>query len=1130
MNLFHRKKVSRCSKVLGGMSVAMMALSTFSAGTALKADAATVNWKFDLGGSGTAGGYTGVSAGDGYNSSRGYGFSGSVSNVSAGGSGALSDAVKFTGGTFNVDLPKGLYQLTVVTGNTKRTSIKVEGMYQMINLTGTNARETIQVPVTDGQLNIQAVAGMNNSEYSISSIEITQLNTTGEMKPTIWICGDSTVANYYNTADTAQHGWGQYLNNYVNTNVFEVRNQASSGQYAKGFYQDGQFDPIKTYGKAGDYYIISIGINDTNYSNADEYYNIVTEMVKAAKAKGMNVILVKQQGRRGDFNRSPKLGGRWFGGQLDTIAKEQNVTCVDLFNAWQDFGFSIGGYDAMGEYYAANDDLHQSAKGAQKNAELVANLMKIGDTEMDTSVYYTFKNTNSGLVMDVANAEIKEGANVQQWSANGQNNQKWKLTPFNNGTTYYYVRSAADENYVWKAMTGSAGGNIELVPYSGKDSMMLFQFTKLGDGSYYISTRSSKDACFVETASASKENGANVQQWGMSYSKCQNWKAEKCEKTDDPVDPPAPEEPTASVPTMIGDLNQDSIIDLSDLVLLKRVADKNSGYVSLPVTVCDLNGDGAVTDDDVRIMQEFLVGLREQLVENSSQRYYAIDAEGYEGIEETINGGFEGTAYWNYNNVLGSYLNWTVTAPADGDYTVTFRYANGSTDNRSMKITVNGGSAYYLDFNGTGAWTNWEEKSIVLPLKAGKNTIKTESNTSNGGPNMDYMTVEAYNGSALSEGGNYYAVDQTWEQGVIETTNAGYTSEKGYINLDNNDSSNITFTVNVKNAGNYMTHIRFANGSTTDRQMKIYVNGDTGRFWLQSFTGTGAWTNWTEFGIVLPLVQGVNTIKMVSAVAGQGGPNLDYINLTPTDEPYGETYDPDSYQQQLDANKPTVFILGDSTVQSYRASYAPQQGWGYYLADYFNGGVNVENYSMAGRSTKKAYDEGRWSSLVSALKPGDYVLIQFAINDAGKSNADRYAPVCGNVDNPTSGSYEWYMTQFIKDANAKGATPILVTTVIGMGAYNSSQGRFVNSYTDYCNACKSLAAKYYIPCIDLNTIMVNHYNSVGYNTALSYHLMGAVSGSTDGTHFCEKGANIVAGLVAKAVKDQKINGLYGFVK
>ena len=55
-------------------------------------------------------------------------------------------------------------------------------------------------------------------------------------------------------------------------------------------------------------------------------------MVKRAKAKGMEVILVKQQGRRGDFQRSSKLPGRWFGGELDSIGAAQNVKVLDLFN------------------------------------------------------------------------------------------------------------------------------------------------------------------------------------------------------------------------------------------------------------------------------------------------------------------------------------------------------------------------------------------------------------------------------------------------------------------------------------------------------------------------------------------------------------------------------------------------------------------------------------------------------------------------------------------------------------------------------------------------------------------------------------------------------------------------------
>ena len=145
----------KLKRILSGITSLALAFSVFSGLSfskpekMMQAEAAATDWNFDFGGEGTASGYTGVSASAGYSSDAGYGFAqtGSVSNVNAGGSGALSDAVKFTseaaGNTFNVDLPTGLYRITVTTGNVFRTSIKMEGMLQMINLTGNNAVETI---------------------------------------------------------------------------------------------------------------------------------------------------------------------------------------------------------------------------------------------------------------------------------------------------------------------------------------------------------------------------------------------------------------------------------------------------------------------------------------------------------------------------------------------------------------------------------------------------------------------------------------------------------------------------------------------------------------------------------------------------------------------------------------------------------------------------------------------------------------------------------------------------------------------------------------------------------------------------------------------------------------------------
>lgn len=1016
----------KSKKFLSGLTSLALSLSSFAGMTLPQTNAVTTDWKFDFGGNGTASGYIGVSALDEYNASKGYGFAqtSNVEDVIAKGTGALSDAVQFKSddgaNTFNVDLPNGLYEVVIITGDCSRTSIKMEGILQMINLTGNNAVEKVQIPVTDGQLNIQAVAGRANTPFAISAVEIRQINTTGETNKTIWLCGDSTVANYYNVDDSAQHGWGQFLGDYI-PDDWQVRNMAASGQYAKGFVEAGQFDAIEKYGKKGDIYIISIGINDTNYSNKDEYYAIVSDMVKTAKAKGMDVALVKQQGRRGDLKRSPLLSGRWFGGQLDIIGAEQNVTVIDLFNPWQDFGLSVG-YDGMAEYYAiqadgSEDDLHQSKKGSLKLAELMSQLYDFDGADIvtaevfDESVTYSFRNVNSGLYMEVADGKIESGANVQQWGMTEPAPYNvWKLKSAGDG--YYYILPAKSDDIYLDVSGNKAlnGQNIGLYVFKDTDNQK-FKFTKNADGSYKIRTKVSDDKSAVEVKDALKDAGANIQQWEVNGVNCQDWFIDKTvipEVTAPVATTTVPQTTTIPAEIMLGDANCDGAVDLADATAIIQHIGNEGKYELSPQGFinADCTGDGKVTGADAIFLQKVEAGLEE------------------------------------------------------------------------------------------------------LPV---------------------------YNPPITTADTHYYAVDQSWSGGTAETVNEGFTKTSptdksevtGYLNLDNALDSNVTFDVDVAENGNYMTHIRFANGTDSDRKMKVYVNGNIENYWVQSFTGTGAWNLWTEFGIVLPLIAGKNTIQFVSATEN-GGPNLDYITLTPTDEPFAETYVPEEPKPDVDTNKPTIYIAGDSTVQSYRASYAPQQGWGYYLADYFDEDVTVANHSIAGRSTKKFYDEGRWQTIVDNLKEGDYVMVQFAINDSGISNADRYAPTCNDVNNPAENSYEWYMTEFIKSAQEKGATPILVTTVIGMKAY--SNGKFTNSYTNYCDACKQLSAKYSVPCIDLNTLMVNHYNSVGYDKALTYHLMGVVDGSTDGTHFCEEGANAVAKLVADDVKAQNITGLANHVK
>ena len=77
----------------------------------------------------------------------------------------------------------------------------------------------------------------------------------------------------------------------------------------------------------------------------------------------------------------------------------------------------------------------------------------------------------------------------------------------------------------------------------------------------------------------------------------------------------------------------------------------------------------------------------------------------------------------------------------------------------------------------------------------------------------------------------------------------------------------------------------------------------------------------------------------------------------------------------------------------------------------------VDNHAVNGRSTKSFLDEGRWEKVVSELKAGDFVIIQFAHNDEKKEDPKRYA-------DPAT-AFRENLRRFIREARAKDASPIL---------------------------------------------------------------------------------------------------------
>ncbi|MET9630044.1 glycoside hydrolase family 88 protein [Lentzea sp. NPDC006480] len=152
-----------------------------------------------------------------------------------------------------------------------------------------------------------------------------------------------------------------------------------------------------------------------------------------------------------------------------------------------------------------------------------------------------------------------------------------------------------------------------------------------------------------------------------------------------------------------------------------------------------------------------VAGLAPATAQAAVSQYEAESAVISQGVVESNHAGFTGSGFVNYDNAVGSYVEFTVTS----DGPVTFRYANGTSVDRPLAISVDGGPATTVSFPGTGAWTTWRTQQVSLTLPAGGAKVRATATTANGGPNLDSLTV----GSSGFD----------WSVAVVESTMAAKT-------------------------------------------------------------------------------------------------------------------------------------------------------------------------------------------------------------------------------------------------------------------------------------------------------------------------------------------------------------------
>jgi lysophospholipase L1-like esterase len=213
-------------------------------------------------------------------------------------------------------------------------------------------------------------------------------------------------------------------------------------------------------------------------------------------------------------------------------------------------------------------------------------------------------------------------------------------------------------------------------------------------------------------------------------------------------------------------------------------------------------------------------------------------------------------------------------------------------------------------------------------------------------------------------------------------------------------------------------------------------------------------------------------------------------------------------------DKPTLYLAGDSTVVDQDKE--PWAAWGQMLPWFFDSTVAIANNAESGETIHSFVRENRLAKIMSTIRKGDYLFIQFAHNDQ--------KPGTGFVSIP---AYKDSLRSYIQQARDHGAIPILVTSM-NRRKFDMS-GHIEMTLGDYPAATRDIAAEQKTPLIDLNVMSKTLFEAMGEQGTLKafvHYPANTYPGQNmelnDDTHFNSYGAYELARCIVQNIQQQHL--------
>lgn len=208
----------------------------------------------------------------------------------------------------------------------------------------------------------------------------------------------------------------------------------------------------------------------------------------------------------------------------------------------------------------------------------------------------------------------------------------------------------------------------------------------------------------------------------------------------------------------------------------------------------------------------------------------------------------------------------------------------------------------------------------------------------------------------------------------------------------------------------------------------------------------------------------------------------------------------------------TLYLCGNSTVVDQ--DYEPWASWGQMAPYWFDENVCIANYAESGESAGSFIAQNRLKKIVSLLKEGDYVFVEFGHNDQ-KAKA------------PGSGA--WYdfsmnLKKFIDETRAKKATIVFVTPTQRRSFDNN--GKIRETHGDYPDAMRTVARRENVPVIEIHDMTRTFFETLGVENStksLVHYPANTYPGQSqkleDNTHFNPYGAFEISKMVVEGIRE-----------